>query len=56
LLATTQFGVGSLLAVLDAAGFERLTKRPAWLDPQRRGVRHATIRLDAYAVARIVAG
>ena len=46
---------GSSLVVLDTEAFERLTTSPAYLDTAGQKIRDTTVRLDAYAVARIVA-
>ena len=51
-----QVGIASRIAALDAAAFERLTKEPDFPDAEERAVREATVRLDAYAVARIMTG
>ena len=49
-----QFEIGSSIVILDAEAFERLTTLPDYLDTAGQNIREATIKLDAYAVARIM--
>ena len=46
-------GNGARLSVLDAAGFERATREPGFLESLARPLPGATLTLDAYGVARI---
>ena len=49
-----RFEIDSSIVILDAEAFERLTTLPAYLDTAGQNIRDATIKLDAYAVARIM--
>jgi hypothetical protein len=51
-----QAGVRSRIVTLDAGAFDRMTKMPDFVDAEERALREATVRLDAYAVARIMTG
>jgi hypothetical protein len=46
-------GNAARLSVLDAAGFERATREPGFLESLARPLTGATFTLDAYGVARI---
>ena len=49
-----QLETGSSIVILDAEAFERLTTLPSYLDTAGQNIREATIKLGAYAVARIM--
>jgi hypothetical protein len=49
-----QCEMGSSIVILDAESFERLTTLPAYLDTAGQNIGDATLKLDAYAVARIL--
>lgn len=49
-----QFAMQSRILILDTDSFKRLTTLPAYLDATGQNVGDATIKLDAFAAARIV--